>query len=96
MFVYWETTQACALACRHCRAEAMTTPRPGELTRVESKDLLRQIAVFGDPLPHLILPGGDPMQRVDVYDLIDEAKTLGLTVSITPSATRDLTCERPC
>jgi len=27
----------------------MTTPRPGELTRVESKDLLRQIAVFGDP-----------------------------------------------
>ena len=37
----------------------MTTPRPGELTRVESKDLLRQIAVFGDPLPHLILTGGD-------------------------------------
>ena len=94
MLVYWEMTQACALACRHCRAEAMTVPRPGELTHVESKDLLCQIAAFGDPLPHLILTGGDPMQRADVYDLIDEARTLGLTVSITPSATSDLTFER--
>ena len=32
MLVYWEMTQACALACRHCRAEAISTPHPGELT----------------------------------------------------------------
>ncbi|MHB1938075.1 MAG: TIGR04053 family radical SAM/SPASM domain-containing protein [Acidobacteriaceae bacterium] len=91
MLVYWEMTQACALACRHCRAEAVSTPHPSELTRTESEDLLRQIAAFDKPLPHLILTGGDPLKRADVYDLIDYAHTLGLTVSITPSATPDLT-----
>jgi len=91
MLVYWEMTQACALACRHCRAEAVSTAHPDELTHAESKNLLRQIAAFDKPLPHLILTGGDPLKRADLYDLIDEAHLLGLTVSITPSATGDLT-----
>ena len=94
MLVYWEMTQACALACRHCRAEAVTTPQPGELTHAESRDLLRQIAAFDKPSPHLILTGGDPLKRADLFDLIDDAKALGLTVSITPSATRELTFEK--
>lgn len=93
MIVYWEMTQACGLACRHCRADAMTQPHPQELNHAESKKLLRQIAAFGDPLPHLILTGGDPLQRADLYDLIDEANALGLSVSITPSATNNLTRE---
>ena len=91
MLVYWEMTQACSLACRHCRAEAVSKAAPGELTNAESKNLLRQIAAFDNPLPHLILTGGDPMKRADLYELIDEARTLGLTVSVTPSATPDLT-----
>ncbi len=91
MLVYWEMTQACALACRHCRAEAVSTPHPQELSHAESKDLLRQIASFHKPLPQLILTGGDPLKRADLYDLIDYAHMLGLTVSITPSATGDLT-----
>jgi len=91
MLVYWEMTQACALACRHCRAEAVSTPDPDELSHDESKTLLRQIAAFDKPLPHLILTGGDPLKRADIYDLIDEARMLGLTVSITPSATPTLT-----
>jgi AdoMet-dependent heme synthase len=94
MIVYWEMTQACALACRHCRAEAMTTPHPCQLTNTESRMLLRQIAAFGDPLPHLILTGGDPMRREDIFDLIDEARSLGISVSITPSATQDLTFDK--
>lgn len=93
MLVYWEMTQACALACRHCRAEAVNTPHPDELSHDESKTLLRQIAAFDKPLPHLILTGGDPLNRADIYDLIDEARELGLTVSITPSATPTLTYE---
>ncbi|MHB8302826.1 MAG: TIGR04053 family radical SAM/SPASM domain-containing protein [Acidobacteriaceae bacterium] len=93
MLVYWEMTQACALACRHCRAEAVSTPHPSELTHTESEDLLRQIAAFDKPLPHLILTGGDPLKRADLYELIGYAHTLGLTVSITPSATGDLTFE---
>ena len=93
LIVYWETTQACALACRHCRAEAMPCAHPQQLTPPESKELLRQIRAFGDPLPHLILTGGDPLQRADLYELLDEAASLGLEVSITPSATNRLTKE---
>lgn len=93
LIVYWEMTQACALACRHCRAEAMPCPHPLELTHTESQDLLRQIVAFGNPLPHLILTGGDPLQRADLYELIEEATSLGLEVSITPSATNRLTAE---
>ena len=91
LLVYWETTRACSLACRHCRAEATLTPHEWELTHAESKTLVRQIAAFNRPLPHLILTGGDPLRRVDLYDLIDEARRLQLIVSITPSATPGLT-----
>lgn len=91
MIVYWEMTQACALACRHCRAEAVSTPHPDELNYIESRNLLHQIAAFDVPRPHLILTGGDPLKRADLYDLIDEARELGLSVSITPSATPELT-----
>ena len=91
LLVYWEMTQACALSCKHCRAEAMPLPRPGELTNSESKELLRQITVFGNPLPHLILTGGDPLSRKDLCELISYARSLGLEVSITPSATPSLT-----
>lgn len=91
--VYWEMTQACALACRHCRAEAQPDPDPLELTFEEGKAFLRQMLDFGDPLPQLILTGGDPLTRPDLYDLIDEAHRLGIGVSITPAATPALTRE---
>ena len=91
LILYWEMTQACGLACRHCRAEAMPKAHPQQLTHAESKSLLQQIAAFGDPLPHLILTGGDPLERADLFSLIDEATALGLSVSITPSATKNLT-----
>lgn len=91
MLVYWEMTQACGLACRHCRAEAVSTPHPNELTFEEGKNLLRQIAAFNHPTPHLVFTGGDPLRRADLFDLIDEARSLGINASITPSATTDLT-----
>lgn len=91
MLVYWEMTQACGLACRHCRAEAMSRAHPLELTTAESRRFLNQLVEFGDPLPHLILTGGDPLCRKDIYPLINYARGLGLDVSITPSATPELT-----
>jgi radical SAM protein len=90
MLVYWEMTQACGLACKHCRAEAVPAADPLELTTEESKKFLHQILEFGDPLPHLILTGGDPLRRKDIYPLIDYARGLGLDVSITPAATTEL------
>lgn len=91
MNVYWEMTQSCALACRHCRAEAISTPHPQELNFEESVAFLHQIPDFGAPLPQLILTGGDPLARADLYDMIDEARKLGISVSITPAATPVLT-----
>ncbi|HLX42131.1 MAG TPA: TIGR04053 family radical SAM/SPASM domain-containing protein [Bryobacteraceae bacterium] len=85
--VYWEITQACRLACRHCRAEAMPEGRPGELTLDEGIEFLRQIAEFGPPLPQLILTGGDPLMRKGLFTIIAEARRLGIGVSITPAAT---------
>jgi radical SAM protein len=91
--IYWEVTQACALACRHCRAEAVPIAHPEELSTAEGIEFLRRIPEFGEPLPHLILTGGDPLMRVDLYELIDEAKRLGIGISITPAATASLTRE---
>lgn len=91
MNVYWEITRACALACRHCRAEAVPAADPMQLTFDEGVAFLRQIREFGDPRPQLILTGGDPLARPDLFDLIDEARKLGISVSITPAATPALT-----
>ena len=93
MNIYWETTQACALACRHCRAEAVPAPHPNELTFEEGAAFLRQIPEFGSPMPQLILTGGDPLARPDLYELIDEARKLGIGISITPAASSAFTRE---
>jgi radical SAM protein len=63
------------------------------LTFDESIALLRQIPAFGEPLPQLILTGGDPLERPDLFLLIEEARRLGIGVSITPAATAALTRE---
>jgi radical SAM protein len=86
-------TQACALACRHCRAEAVPTAHPNELTFGEGVQLLDQIVEFGQPMPQLILTGGDPLRRADLFELIDQARARGIGVSITPAATEALTRE---
>jgi radical SAM protein len=86
-YVYWEMTQACGLACRHCRATAKRTPHPSELTTAEARRLLLQIAAFGRPEPMLIFSGGDPLSRPDLFDLIDGARALEIPVAVTPSAT---------
>jgi len=91
--VYWEVTRACDLACRHCRAEAAPAPDPSELDAVEGFALLRALTRFGEPLPHLILTGGDPLKRADLFDLIAAARWLGLEVSVAPSGTPRLTAD---
>lgn len=89
--VYWEVTRACDLACRHCRAEAVPTPDPDELDPAEGLRLVRRLAAFGHPAPHLVLTGGDPLKRVDLFGLIAAAREAGLGVSVAPSATPLLT-----
>jgi MoaA/NifB/PqqE/SkfB family radical SAM enzyme len=92
--VYWEVTRACDLACRHCRAAARPAADPDELTTPEAYRLLDRIRGFAaaeSPPPHLVLTGGDPLKRADLFDVISAARARGLKVSVSPSATPLLT-----
>jgi AdoMet-dependent heme synthase len=91
MLVFWETTRACLLACRHCRASATTVPPPGELSRAEGRDLIDQVAEFGRPYPILVLTGGDCLLRPDLFDLVRYAVSVGVPVCLSPSVTPRLT-----
>jgi radical SAM protein len=85
--VIWETTNACDLACRHCRAEAISEVEPGTLTTEEGKRLLDQIEQFGKPRPIVILTGGDPFKRDDIFELIAYGTEIGLPMAVSPSGT---------
>jgi len=87
MLVFWETTRACLLACRHCRASATTTAPAGELTTAEGRALIDQVAGFGRPHPILVLTGGDCLLRADLFDLVRYASLRGVPVCLSPSVT---------
>lgn len=87
--VIWETTQACDLACVHCRAGAQPLPLPGELTHEEGLALLEDVAAMGTKV--CVLSGGDPLKRVDLLDLIRHGKSQGLRMATIPAATPLLT-----
>lgn len=90
LLVFWEATKACPLACKHCRANAILKPMPGELTTWEAKAFLEQVAEFDKPYPELIVTGGDPLMRSDIFELLDYAKELGLRASLAPAVSRNL------
>jgi MoaA/NifB/PqqE/SkfB family radical SAM enzyme len=92
--VIWEVTRACALACVHCRAEAISHRHPGELTTEEGRRLIDRVAEFGSRPPLFVLTGGDPMRRRDVADLVRHGVGRGLSVGMTPSGTAAVTRAR--
>lgn len=92
--VFWETTKACSLACRHCRASAQTSPLPGELTNDQGHDLIDQIADMAGAPPILVFTGGDCFARSDLDDLISYAQSRSVRVGVAPSVTDLLTRER--
>ena len=91
LLVFWETTRACLLACKHCRASALAEPLPGQLSPESGKDLIRQVSEFGRPAPVLVLTGGDVLMRQDAYELATYAISLGIPTCLAPSVTPMLT-----
>jgi AdoMet-dependent heme synthase len=87
----WETTQACDLACKHCRASAQPLANPCQLTTAEATNLIDQIADLRVPL--FVFTGGDPLKRSDIFQLIRHAAEKGVHAALTPSATPLLTRE---
>jgi AdoMet-dependent heme synthase len=84
--IAWELTRACAYACAHCRADAQPRRDPNELDTDEAHALIERLARFGSH-PILVLTGGDPLMRRDLFDLARHATDSGLRVSLTPTAT---------
>jgi len=89
--VIWETTQACDLACVHCRACAQPRRTALELNTEEAKRLIDEVGQLGAPV--FVLTGGDPLKRPDIFELVEYASSSGLRISLTPSATPLLTRE---
>jgi heme b synthase len=85
--VAWEVTRACDLACLHCRAVAQPHADPRQLSTDEAFRLVDDIAAFRQPVI-LILTGGDPLKRSDIFAIAERASRANLRVVMSPSGTQ--------
>ncbi|UCB50154.1 MAG: heme b synthase [Deltaproteobacteria bacterium] len=83
--VAWEMTRSCNLNCVHCRAAAERGPYPGELDTEKGFQILDQIAQVGQPI--VILTGGEPLLREDVFELAQHGTLLGLRMVMATNGT---------
>jgi len=83
--VAWETTRNCNLNCIHCRASATMGPHSGELDTSEAFRLLDQIAEIAKPI--IILTGGEPLLRDDIFDIAAYGTQKGLRMVMAPNGT---------
>lgn len=83
--VAWEVTRSCNLACGHCRASALCGPYEGELGTEKCLRILDEIAAVGKPV--IILTGGEPLLRADIYDIAAYGNSLGLRMVLATNGT---------
>jgi len=83
--VAWESTRACNLACVHCRASAQLEHHPQQLSTSEVQRVMDEIAEFSRPI--LIITGGEPLMRADIFDIASYATRQGLRVVMSPNGT---------
>ncbi len=76
--VAWEITRSCNLFCAHCRASALHRPYSGELTTSECFKVIDQILEAGNPI--LILTGGEPLLRNDLFEIAEYGTSKGLRI----------------
>lgn len=83
--VFWEVTSACNLQCVHCRARPSGQRSPEELTTDEGKALIDQIGSFSKPI--LVLSGGEPLLRSDIFEIAAHGASGGLKVALATNGT---------
>jgi radical SAM protein with 4Fe4S-binding SPASM domain len=83
--VFWETTQACNLACKHCRASAVAWADPKELKYDEACRMMDAMVRLGKPV--LVFSGGEPLMRKDIFELMGEARKRGLPFALSTNGT---------
>jgi AdoMet-dependent heme synthase len=83
--VFWEVTKGCNLRCIHCRATATELSSPTDLPTAKALAIIDQIAEFSSPI--LVLSGGEPLFRRDIFELARHATDRGLRVALATNGT---------
>lgn len=83
--IAWELTAGCNLACKHCRGASTSQVPEGELNTKEAKHFIDEIVEMGNPI--LILSGGEPLVRKDIYELAHYGTEKGLRVALATNGT---------
>jgi heme b synthase len=84
--IFWETTAGCNLRCIHCRRiDVADELVPEDLTTAEAKQLVDQIVAFCNPI--LVLSGGEPLIRPDIFEIAEYAVAKGLRVALATNGT---------
>ncbi len=83
--VVWNITAACNLKCLHCYSSSTTVRNPDELSTIQAKAVLDDLAAFGVPV--VLFSGGEPLMRSDLFDLLEYAASKGLRTVISTNGT---------
>jgi len=83
--IAWEVTRSCNLNCVHCRAAANFGPYPGELSTKKCLELIDEIAAVSSPV--IILTGGEPLLRPDIFDIATYGTNKGLRMVMATNGT---------
>jgi radical SAM protein with 4Fe4S-binding SPASM domain len=83
--IFWEVTKGCNLRCIHCRATATELSSPTDLPTAKALDIIDQIAAHSNPI--LVLSGGEPLYRSDIFQLARYANDKGLRVALATNGT---------
>ena len=83
--IFWEVTKGCNLRCIHCRATATELMSPRDLPTSKALNIISQIADFGNPI--LVLSGGEPLYRQDIFQLAKYATSRGLRAALATNGT---------
>ncbi|WP_209683389.1 heme b synthase [Methanohalophilus levihalophilus] len=83
--IAWELTSGCNLSCLHCRGSSTECAAENELSTEEALNFIDEVASMGSPI--LILSGGEPLVRADVYDLAKYGTEKGLRVVLATNGT---------
>jgi radical SAM protein with 4Fe4S-binding SPASM domain len=84
--IFWEVTKGCNLRCIHCRATATELSSPLDLPTTEALNLIEQISQYAKPI--LVLSGGEPLFRADIFELASFATNCGLRVALATNGTQ--------
>jgi heme d1 biosynthesis radical SAM protein NirJ len=84
--VIWNLTRRCNLRCRHCYSVSADVDFPGELTHEQAMAVLEDLGAFG--IPALILSGGEPLARSDLFEIAARARQMGMYLALSSNGTR--------